>query len=204
MTPEQTRDLQKRLRGAGYDPGPLDGDLGPRTWSALLAFTVRGKVTATVAALGAALAKHAPGVLETPLDLVHFTGQAAHETGAFNNLVELGGPTYCARYDGRADLGNVHPGDGYRYRGRGIFMNTGRDAYRALGEEFDLPLEAEPWRVSEPELAVRAALWFWTTRKLGRLAARDDLLGITKRINGGTNGGAERRAFRRRLAEVLV
>lgn len=125
--------------------------------------------------------------ITTPRRQAAFLAQAGHETGSFRWLVEIWGPTGAqSRYDGRVDLGNTEPGDGYRYRGRGIFHLTGRATYRAAG------FEDEPNRVSEPEHAVWTAGWYWRSHDLEHPADRMDLQEITRRINGGTNGYTDR------------
>lgn len=177
------RNAQRRL---GLTP---DGVLGPKTWAGL--FTHGGAKPARAEPLGEAMAEYGRDI-DTPLEIAHFLGQAGHETTGFKNLVELGGPTYCAKYDGRRDLGNCKAGDGYKFRGRGIFQNTGRDAYLKLATKFSVDLLATPDRLAEPEYAVRAALDFWRTRGLAALAARNDGHAITKKINGGINGLVDR------------
>ena len=95
-------------------------------------------------------------------------------------------------YGGR--LGNTEAGDGWRYRGRGLFQLTGRSNYRAAGEALGLPLEASPEFVALPSYAALTAAWFWDNHGLNALADADDIEGITRAINGGLNGLAERKA----------
>jgi putative chitinase len=131
-------------------------------------------------------------IIETPLQLAHFLAQAAHETGRFRWRAELGDKNYFKKYDYRADLGNNEPGDGYFFRGRGIFMLTGRFNYSKMGRKLDLDLVHKPDMAMLDDIAMRIALQYWKDRDLNDPADRDDLHKITYRVNGGTNGLADR------------
>ncbi|MEN5084083.1 glycoside hydrolase family 19 protein [Bosea sp. TWI1241] len=144
----------------------------------------------------------APAGLLAPLRLPHFLAQAAHETDGFRTLVEYGGPGWFARYDGRADLGNDRPGDGARYRGRGVFQLTGRANYRRYGRLLGVDLEGEPAQAAEPELSLRIALAYWRERGIDAAADRDDIVAVTRLINGGLNGLAARRALLERARAI--
>jgi len=128
----------------------------------------------------------------TRLRLCHFLAQAAHETDRFRTLQEYGGAVYFARYDGRRDLGNTKPGDGARYHGRGIFQLTGRSNYRRYGALIGIDLEAEPERAKEPAISLAVAFAYWRDRACNGPADADDIAAVTKRINGGSNGLADR------------
>lgn len=122
-----------------------------------------------------------------------FLAQIGHESGGLRWLVELWGPTPAqARYEGRKDLGNTQPGDGYRYRGRGLIQITGRANYEECGAALGADLVNEPEKLGEPELAARSAAWFWDSRGLNELADSGDFEKVTRRINGGLNGYADR------------
>lgn len=98
-------------------------------------------------------------------------------------------------YEGRADLGNTQPGDGPRFKGRGLIQLTGRANYKAYGDAIGIDLlDADGCRrvATDPNLAVDVACWFWETRGLNALADQDDVRAITRRINGGLNGLADR------------
>lgn len=129
------------------------------------------------------------------LRVSHFIAQAAHESDGFCTLEEYGGATYFARYDGRADLGNTRPGDGARYHGRGIFQLTGRANYRRFGEILGIDLEASPERAAEPVTSLRIAAAYWNERRISPAADADDLVTVTRLINGGRNGLKERGAY---------
>lgn len=129
----------------------------------------------------------------TPLRISHFLAQAAHESDSFKTLKEYGGASYFARYDGRKDLGNVKAGDGARYHGRGIFQLTGRANYREYGALLGLDLEGNPERAAEPELSLEIACLYWKRKGLNAHAERDDVVAVTRLINGGSNGLEDRR-----------
>lgn len=197
---------QTKLITAGYDIGAADGIAGRRTHTALLAFVAQ-RPMAPLEPLGAAIAVHAPahGITDTAARLANFLGQAAHETGSFRYLREVWGPTPAQKgYEGRSDLGNNQTGDGYRYRGRGIFQLTGRANYRDIGAAIGQPLEASPELAERPDIAVLTACRFWQSRGLNALADQGLEDTITRRINGGTNGIEERRRFVARMKALLA
>jgi putative chitinase len=134
--------------------------------------------------------------INTPLRLAHFWAQAAHECAGFKTMNEYWGPTKAqVGYEFRKDLGNVQPGDGYLFRGRGIFQLTGRANYKTIGDRLGLDLVGHPDLAANPEVALRIACEYWKTRKLNELADKNDIVKITKKINGGLNGIADRRAL---------
>jgi putative chitinase len=95
-------------------------------------------------------------------------------------------------YGGRADLGNNELGDAWRYRGRGYIQTTGRANYSLTGAGLDLDLLTDPDQLSHPAIAGRAAGWFWEHHDLGPMARAGDVEGVTRKINGGLTGLAER------------
>ena len=133
-----------------------------------------------------------------------FLAQTAHESGSFVYVREIWGPTAAqTRYGGRADLGNVVAGDGYFFRGRGLIQVTGRANYAACGKALGLPLLAHPELLEEPENAARSAGWFWATHGLNELADQQLFSAITRKINGGSNGAADRvERYHRALAAL--
>lgn len=96
---------------------------------------------------------------------------------------------------GRKQLGNTQAGDGWRYRGRGGLQVTGRDGYRQVGKIVGLPLEAHPELAETPEgsIAVSIGVWIWKDFP-ALLGARDPVAAVTQKLNGGSNGLADRRA----------
>jgi len=203
---------QAILATAGYDPGLIDGIWGPKSLAAWCSWIAGRPLGSLGQLLGTAMAGDFRRFdISTPQRMSHFLAQAAHETGGFRRFVELGsgdGPDpdpyddYLQRYDYRRDLGNSAPGDGERYRGRGIFQLTGKTNYAAFGQRIGIDLVAQPHRAAEPELSVLMACLFWSDRRLNPLADADDLLTITRRINGGTNGLEERRRYLARASAI--
>ncbi|GAA4809670.1 hypothetical protein GCM10023353_12160 [Tomitella cavernea] len=128
--------------------------------------------------------------------------QLGHESGGLRWMEEIWGPTVAQRgYEGRADLGNVRPGDGYRFHGRGPIQVTGRANYaecsRWAYEQGLVPTSSffvdNPAALADDETGFVGAVWYWVTRGLNGYADRRDLEGATRCINGGTNGLADRR-----------
>ena len=143
--------------------------------------------------LNAAMAEYE---IDTPQRQAAFLAQIAHESGGFRWVREIWGPTeQQKRYEGRADLGNTQPGDGRRYMGRGLIQVTARSNYRTCGRALGLDLEENPQLLELPQHACSSAAWFWSSRKLNDLADLDEFERITRRINGGLNGLAERVAY---------
>lgn len=98
-------------------------------------------------------------------------------------------------YAGRNGNGAEATGDGWAYRGRGPIQLTGRGNYAAAGGALGVPLETEPDTALTPKVGARIAGWFWDTHKCNDLADAGDFTAITKAINGGTVGLAERRVY---------
>ena len=149
--------------------------------------------------------------INTRLRMAAFIAQVGHESGQFRYVRELGGDQYLSKYDTgtlAARLGNTPEadGDGQKYRGRGLIQITGRDNYLACSKALfgDDRLLRTPELLEQAEWAAKSAAWFWNSRSLNALADRGDLQGITKRINGGYNGLAEREAFYKVALKVLA
>lgn len=144
------------------------------------------------------------GIVGTPRAAA-FIAQVGHESGQFRWLKELWGPTaQQASYEGRADLGNTVKGDGSKYRGRGLIQITGRANYAACGEALGLDLLSKPELLEQPQYAAMSAAWFWSTRGLNTLADQGEFMKITRRINGGVNGLADRQALYDKALKVLA
>lgn len=123
-----------------------------------------------------------PGKHSARVTEAEATGLAGNKVSFAERIYGLGNPAMAQR------LGNTEPGDGYRYRGRGFMQITGRANYRAMGKKIGIDLEADPDLAAQPLYALMTAAAFWDDRNLNGLADRNDLEGITKRINGGLNG----------------
>ena len=134
-----------------------------------------------------------------------FIAQIGHESGQLKYVKEIWGPTAAqSRYEGRADLGNTQPGDGSKYRGRGLIQITGRANYKACGEALGLDLINQPELLEKPQHACMSAAWFWATKGLSTLADEGKFETITRRINGGMNGLADRQMLYARALKVLA
>ena len=142
-----------------------------------------------------------PGDLGAPHRLAHFLGQAATESGCWVYDREIWGPTAAqARYDTRTDLGNTagRDGDGYLFRGRGGFQLTGRANYAAFGAWAAQNYPGAPDFVAQPDKLNTdpweglSALWFWEANRISAAADTGSVEAVTRIINGGTNGLADR------------
>jgi len=140
--------------------------------------------------------------IDTPARLAAFLAQIGHESCRLVCAREIWGPTPAQlRYEGRLDLGNVQPGDGRRFMGRGLIQVTGRANYCAARDGLrqflqDVPdLEQLPEQLEQPDLAAMSAAWYWHSRGLNVLAEAGDFERITRKINGALNGQAERLAL---------
>jgi putative chitinase len=91
-------------------------------------------------------------------------------------------------------LGNTQPGDGWRFRGRGLKQLTGRDNYTRFAKDYDMTAEEAALWVETKEGALASALWFWNTNKLNAVADTGNVAALTKKINGGDIGLADRQA----------
>lgn len=140
-----------------------------------------------------------------------FIANLAHESAHFNRVNEYG---TGEQYEGRKDLGNIYPGDGKRFEGRGLIQITGRINYKAcsLALLSDLSLLTYPQLLEMPRMAALSAGWFWNTKGINVICDKPadwtitlknkrtiagkntftKLEWITVKINGGLNGHAER------------
>lgn len=153
--------------------------------------------------------------IDNPARQAAFLAQIAHESGSLKYVRELADG---AAYNFRSDLGNTEPGDGPRYKGRGLIQITGRSNYKACGDALGVDLVGNPELLEGPDLACLSAAWFWrnarlrdgTTIDLNDPADDDDLMTISKVINIGLvhtkikpNGYGERLAYYQRARQVL-
>lgn len=192
--PIDIKALQTRLRVTA------DGQFGPTSCTALFAKFGAKPMVAAKLGQGAATALPRYGIFDTGLRLAHFIGQVAHESGGFLYMQEIASG---AAYEGRKDLGNVRPGDGRRYKGRGPLQLTGRANYRKFGAILDLDLEDDPDQAADPAVGILIAALYWSLHDLNTFADKDDLRTITKKINGGYNG-LDDRETRTLRAKALI
>lgn len=139
--------------------------------------------------------------IDTLLRIAHFMGQVTHECAGFRTTEEFADGS---AYEGRRDLGNLHRGDGPRYKGRGLLQLTGRANYRRLGAVLGLPLEDDPELAGDPVISLRIACEYWKDRRINDPADRDDLVTVTRRVNGGTNGLADRGEYLKKAKVALL
>lgn len=169
--------------------------------------------------------------INNPLRIAGFLSQVAHESGGFKFVSEnlnyraeslmrvwpsrfptldianayamkpekIANHVYCDRMGN----GNEASGDGWKYRGRGLIQLTGLDNYAAFSMACDNQALTNPDLVAEPDLAAESAGWFWDTRNLNKLADESDIIGMTRRVNGGINGLDDRQMRYSRLIAVL-
>jgi putative chitinase len=101
-------------------------------------------------------------------------------------------------------LGNVQPGDGWRFRGRGLKQLTGRDNYTRFAKDYDMTAEEAAEWVETKEGALASALWFWNTNNLNTVADTGSVPALTKKINGGDIGLQDRQARYEKAMAVLT
>ncbi|MBX9858168.1 MAG: glycoside hydrolase family 19 protein [Sphingomonas sp.] len=105
---------------------------------------------------------------------------------------------------GKSQLGNDQPGDGWRFRGRGIKQTTGRFNYGQFKKVTGLDVVADPDLLGDPDTGVNAGCVFWAAKQCNLIADRDDIDAMTLTINGGTNGLADRKAALGRAKAILL
>jgi len=134
----------------------------------------------------------------------------AHESGVFRWVREIWGPTPAQqRYEVRKDLGNTQPGDGKRFMGRGLLQVTGRANFvmfngRIKARYPDAPdFVANPGLLEQPKWAVISACDWWDRNGCNAMADGDQITAISKKVNGGTNGLAERKAYWRKFLAAI-
>lgn len=138
--------------------------------------------------------------------MAHFLAQIAQESGQLRYVRELAsGEAYDTGSKAKA-LGNTpeKDGDGQRYKGRGLIQITGRSNYNAVSKALGVDFVAHPEKLEEPEWAVASALWYWQSHGLNEPADKDDILAVTRRINGGTNGLDDRLRYLGRAKQVFM
>lgn len=145
--------------------------------------------------------------INTPRRIAAFLSQLAHESGELKYWAELWGPTDAQRhYEGRRDLGNTQPGDGFQFRGRGPIQITGRANYERYGRKLGVDLISQPELLQQPEYGFKAAAAYWDAKNLNAYAdvqTEAAFKEITKAINGGLNGYANRLAYYSRALRAL-
>ncbi|WPZ05675.1 glycoside hydrolase family 19 protein [Pelagerythrobacter marinus] len=180
---------------------PVDGIVGRGTLTALFRKCGASLDRAQELALAANVLFPSYDIMGSALRLAHFMAQLMHESASFRYMEELASGQ---AYEGREDLGNTEPGDGKRFKGRGPIQLTGRANYRKFGRRIGIDLERHPEIAAIPSIGLHTALEYWRDRDLNALADADDVVAITRKINGGTNGLADRRAHLAKLKGWLT
>lgn len=159
----------------------------------------------------------------------HFIAQVAHESGGFRRFIEnlnysavrigqifprlagraqelahrpeaLANAAYCNRMGN----GDEASGDGWRYRGRGLIQLTGQNNYRDMGKMLGRDLLANPGLAADADIGTMTALAFWKSKGCNEVADTDDVPAVTRIINGGTNGLAEREALTHKAMTIFI
>lgn len=134
------------------------------------------------------------------LATAHFIAQILHESDRLHRTEEYHDGS---DYEGSTVLGNTQTGDGKRYKGRGLIQLTGRWNYNACGQALKVDLINNPQQLATYPYALLSAFWYWDFRGCQQYADKDDVEGLTKVINGGFNGLADRIALLRSTKKVL-
>jgi len=137
---------------------------------------------------------HSSGIKDT--ELAQFLAQVRHESADFGSMNEWGGPEYFKhKYDieyapkTAKMLGNIYPGDGVRYHGRGFIQITGRTHYHNAGLALGLPLEQKPELANKPEVAAKIAVWYWKNHVRPRVLDFKNTDAVTELVNGKAKRG---------------
>jgi putative chitinase len=124
-------------------------------------------------------------------ELAAFLAQCAHETLDFKHMKEIGGSLDFKKYDIKfaprkaKALGNTKPGDGAKFKGRGYIQLTGKYNYKKAGEALGIDLLSKPELLEKPEIAAKAAVWYWKERVRDKVDSFKDTAAVTKPINPG-------------------
>jgi putative chitinase len=156
-----------------------------------------GRLMTFIDPLNAAMAEFS---INTGKRMSSFLAQVAEESGELRYLEEV---ATGDEYEGRGDLGNTQPGDGARFKGRGLLQITGRTNYLRCGTALGVDLITDPTQLATPLLGCRSAAWFWSDRGLNGLADVDKFGTITRLINGAYNGLDARLSYWLRARDAL-
>jgi predicted chitinase len=130
----------------------------------------------------------AQGLTDCPT-MIAVVATIGTEVGSFAPINEFGGTAYFTKmYEGRKDLGNIHPGDGARYHGRGFIQLTGRANYAKYGQLLGVPLENDPDLALTASVAAAVLALYFKDRGLAAVARAGDWEGVRRGVNGGLNG----------------
>jgi putative chitinase len=168
--------------------------------------------------------------IDSPLKWSHFLAQTGHESGGFTTVEEnlnyrsetlaavfpkyfkdvdpddyAHQPAKIANhvYANRMGNGDEESGEGYKFRGRGLIQLTGKSNYSAMAHDLGVDLDDLVNHLATADGAVESAAWFWHKNGINKLAEEDNVLAVTKKVNGGTIGLQERTNHTEKLKEIL-
>lgn len=220
---------QAKIAASGK-PIAVDGIIGPNTMKVLVDTITGGNMPREAAKALVTVAGKYP--LDTTNRLASFIAQCAHESGGFTKLVEnlnysakgLRG-TWVARfpndaiaakyarnpemiankvYADRMGNGSEASGDGWKYRGRGYIMLTGKSNYAAFAKWVGISIDEAIVYAATPEGAMMTAMYFWITNKLNNFADKDNIMGQRLAVNGGVIGIVEVKKYYERGKSLIV
>lgn len=138
--------------------------------------------------------------VDTTLRMAHLLAQVAVESGELRYTEEIASGS---QYEGRKDLGNTEKGDGIRFKGRGLIQITGRYNYRDISIDTGVDFLNHPQLLQQDEYAVLCVFWYWKKRQLNYYADSDNIMGVTKRINGGYTALSSRQKYLERGKKIF-
>jgi putative chitinase len=150
------------------------------------------------AVLAATLESYA---ITSRLRIAHFLGQTCEESAGYRTTEEFASGK---EYEGRTDLGNTQKGDGPRYKGRGLLQLTGRANYADYGKALGVDLVNNPTLAAQPALSLKIACEYWKRHNINADCDRDDVQAVTRKVNGGLNGLADRIAFTQKAKAAVA
>ncbi|MCL2533649.1 MAG: hypothetical protein FWE39_05740 [Nocardiaceae bacterium] len=150
-----------------------------------------------IAPLNEALSRAA---IDTPVRQAAFIAQLVVESDSFRTFEEYASGS---AYEWRSDLGNVAPGDGERYKGRGAIQVTGRSNYESVSNYLGIDFIAHPELMSTPQNAFDTAAWYWQSRNLNAVSDTGSIESVSRIVNGGTHGLPQRIDSFQRALTVL-
>jgi len=118
-----------------------------------------------------------------------FLATVIHESGHFRYTREIASG---AAYEGRKDLGNIYKGDGVKFRGRGLIQLTGRSNYERASKALGVDFVSNPQLLEQPRYATQVSCWWWADKGLNEIADTGDFRKVTRIVNGGLTGWADR------------
>ncbi|MBM7460944.1 glycoside hydrolase family 19 protein [Rhodococcus coprophilus] len=170
-------------------PAPAPPVVTPDELARIVPGIAPEKIAEVINPLNDAMIRHG---IDTPVRQAAFIAQLAVESDSFRTFEEYASGR---AYEGRADLGNVHPGDGERYKGRGAIQITGRHNYEKVSQHTGVDFVSNPEWLAAPENAFTTAAWYWTSRNLNDVAENAGIVRVSELVNGGHH------ALQRRIAD---